>query len=108
MKLDDLNFGADENCVMQYLNNFPHELINVMEIARRAGSRERFLEDSHWAHNALAQLLEVGLVETDGSGKFRLKSGQPMAGKPAKKFIDPKLRQILEHSGRNIDLSRFA
>ena len=108
MKLDDLSFGEDENCVMQYLNNFPHELINVMEIARRAGSRARFLEDSHWANNALAQLLELGLVESDGNGKFRLKSDRPIAGGPAKKFIDPKLRQILENSGRNIDLTRFA
>lgn len=111
MNLESLDLGVDENCVMLYLNNFPGEFINEREIARRADRKERFSEDPHWAHNALVQLTEMKLLETDGGGRYR-QSSEP-ASRPAKaagpgaKFMDPKLRAILEHSSHKFDLSRY-
>lgn len=115
MNLDSLDIGVDENCVMLYLNNFPGEFINEREIARRADRKERFLEDPHWAHNALLQLTEMKLLETDGEGRYRQVNEQPgeQASQPAKpagpraKFLDPKLRAILERSNHKFDLSRY-
>ena len=47
------------------------------------------------------------MVETDGDGRYRLASRQIGIGIVTKKFIAPHLREILEHSGRKIDLSRY-
>ena len=107
MESEDFNFSFEENCVLQYLNLFPDQFITEVEIARRADSRQHFLEDAHWAHNALVELLEAELVETSGDGKYRLKYKGPRAADPARKFMDPRLRDILERSGCQIDLSRF-
>jgi hypothetical protein len=107
MNTENWGISTDGNCVLQYLSNFPGEFISGMEIARRADGRERFAQDAHWAHVALAQLEEMKLVETDGLGRFRLPAGKSgTKGKP-RKFIDPKLLDILSHSNRKIDLSGF-
>jgi hypothetical protein len=106
--LDSIDIGVDENCVMQYLNNFPGEFINEREIARRADGKERFLADPYWAHNALYELTDMKLLETDGEGRYRLVNHQPKAASPGAKFMDPKLRAILEQSGRKFDLSKYA
>lgn len=112
MEPNDINFGADENCVLQYLSNFPGQFISETEIARRADGRGHYLKDVHWPHNALAQLVDASLLEADGEGKYRLKTRQqsgekPKASRRPKKFIAPQLRDILEHSSHKIDLSRF-
>jgi len=107
MESNDLYFGADEHCVLQYLHNFPDQFLTEVEIARRADGREHFMEDPHWAHNALGRLLELKLVEMDEWGKYHLTLGKPKASEVTKRFIDPKLRQLLEQSRRKIDLSRF-
>jgi hypothetical protein len=103
----DINFSSDENCILQYLNNFPDEFITEMEISRRADGRERFQQDSHWAHYALAQLVESKLVESDGEGRYRLCYRRPGLSGPVKKFLAPHIREILEQSGRKIDLSGY-
>jgi hypothetical protein len=93
---------------LQYLVNFSGQFIGEPEISRRANGKDRFLEDSHWAHIALTQLLEVQLLETDGAGRYRVKSETTKSRDFASKFIDPKIRQILEQSGRKFDLSSYA
>jgi hypothetical protein len=88
-----------------------------MELSRRAEGRRRFMEDPRWAHSPLSQLVDANLVEADGFGRYRVKSnsekhGMANAGQPARqpgiKFIDPRLRSILERSNRAFDLSQFA
>lgn len=109
MEADNFSgFGSDENCILQYLKNFPEQFVTEMEISRRADGRDRFVENSHWAHYALSQLLDLKLVETDGDGRYRLTSRRAGTGWPARKFIAPQMREILEHSGHKIDLSRYA
>ena len=100
--------GADEACVLQYLENFPDDFVTEMEIARRADGRARFMRDTHWAHIALSQLTEAGLLEADGLGKFRMKSRSTKAHVVAGKFLAPELRVILEHSSHHFDLSGYA
>jgi len=111
MNFDAIDFTADENCVMLYISNFPGEFINEREIARRADGKDRFLEDPYWAHYALSQLTDSQILETDGGGKYRLKPKQAApikAVSPSAKFLDPRLRAILEQSDRKFDLTNYA
>jgi len=106
METDDLNLGADADCILQYLKNFPTQFISAMEISRRAEGRNRFREESRWAQSALGQLVELALIETDGKGRYRIKSRKKKGG-AGNKFIAPGMREILEKSGRKIDLSKY-
>lgn len=65
------------------------------------------MNDAHWAHVALSQLLEMNLVDTDGQGRYRIHATRPEMPASPKKFIDPRLRQILEHSSKKFDLSCY-
>lgn len=108
MKSYDFNMGADENCVLQYLQDHAEHFLSEMEIARRADGRHRFMEDAHWAHVALSQLVAMNLAETDGLGRYRLQIARANEPANGKKFMDPRLRQILERSGKKFDLSCYA
>ena len=108
MEMNQFNFSFEENCVLQYLNLFPGQFVTEVEIARRADRRQHFMEDAHWAHNPLIQLMESNLVEASSDGKYRLKSTRPRTGELVQRFLDPRLRELLERSDRQIDLSRFA
>ena len=106
--INSVALGADESCVLQYLENFPDDFVTEMEIARRADGRTHFMDDTHWAHIALSQLIESGLLETDGLGKFRLKDRSAKAHAMVRKFLAPEVREILEHSSHHFDLSGYA
>jgi hypothetical protein len=107
MEANDIIASSDEKCVLQYLENFPDEFVTETEITRRADGKSHFLEDSHWAHVALSQLLDSQLLETDGTGKYRVKKSRITTRNAFKKFIAPHLRDILEHSKRKLDLSGY-
>jgi len=100
--------SADENSVLQYLSNYPDDFVTEMEITRHADGRSRFLQDKHWAHTVLFQLVELQLVDTDGSGKYKLHPASPKKSCLRPKFLAPAVRDILEHSDHKLDLSGFA
>jgi hypothetical protein len=81
-----------------------------MEVTRRADGRARFVINNHWAHSGLLRLVELGLVETDGEGKYRVRSCAPAERRTGGRrtcFISPQIRQILEQSQNHFDLSSF-
>lgn len=47
----------------------------------------------------ITRLVEAGIIESDGSGHYRLPPPPPSSKKP-RKWISPQLRKILERSGR--------
>ena len=100
--------GVDEKCVLQYLRNYPADFVTEMEVTRHADGRSRYLQDKHWAHIAFMQLLEAGLVDSDGSGRYRIHSSAPEKTGSKIKFLAPQIRDILEHNGHHLDLSGFA
>ena len=106
-ELADVHFGTDEHCVLQYLNNFPDGFVTEVEIARRADGKTRFNTDPHWAHVTLSRLFELQLLETDGFGRYQMKNSRNDTQPPAKKFMAPQLREILEHSPKHLDLSAY-
>jgi len=102
------SLGSDEWCVYRYLESHPNEFIGASQIARHADKKSRFLDDPNWPAQALRGLWEMGLIETEGGGSYRLKPQSVNPSAVSKRFLAPELRAILEQSSRKIDLSRFA
>ena len=65
--------NADETEVYQFLKQFPHLFISVMEISKRVGNRRRYLHDRGWARPILRRMELDGIVESNPSGEYRLK-----------------------------------
>jgi hypothetical protein len=107
MMESERSLGGDEWCVLKYLETHPNEFMDAMEIARHADRKSRFLEDPLWAYPALRGLWELGLLETEGGDRYRVKSRAVVTSAGSKRFIAPHLRAILEQSHRKLDLSRF-
>ena len=100
MKIENENLGADENCVLQFLNHWPDTYVSGTEIARRADGKSRFVEDPRWANLALAQLVELNLIESEPGGRYRVKGQSNVKCGGKRRFIAPHLRAILEKGGR--------
>jgi hypothetical protein len=98
------NLGSDEECIYQYLKLWPDQFVSGIEISRRADSKTRFLENPSWAGSALGQLLGVGLIETDGDGRYRLRAHSTVMVGGKSKFIAPELMEILIKSGQKFDI----
>jgi len=106
LEAKEVLLSADQNSVLQYLNNYPHDFVAEMEITQHADGRSRFyLQDRHWAHCVLTQLMKLRLVDTDSSGRFRIHAES--ASIYGKKHLAPQVRDILEHSGLKLDLFGF-
>jgi len=106
MNSDTIDLGADETCVLQFLNHWPGSFVSGAEIARRADSKARFEDDPRWANLALSQLTENGLLESDGHGKYRVKGSATIhcfGGQ--RRFVAPHLKEILERHRRKLELS---
>jgi hypothetical protein len=96
---------TDEREICSYLQGYPGQFIAVAEIARRAGGRRRFQKDPHWPLPILKRLVEAGILETDSTGHYKLKSA-PEA-KRRKKWISPEIQEILERGGKKIEDEGF-
>lgn len=89
---------ADEQKVEAYLKSLPGQFISGREIARRAGGKERYREDTEWAKPVLRQLMEKHIIESDSMGHYRLFGASIRGG--GQRWISPQIRKILEKSGR--------
>lgn len=105
MKSEIENLSADEQSVLLFLKNWPGVFISSTEIARRADGKNRYREDPRWSVHVLPQLMAANLVETDGHGKFRLKTLQTVQVGGRKRFISPHLSAILAKHGRKFQLA---
>lgn len=92
----------DEKLIVDYLKTQTVLFVSGREIARRADCRRRFEQDRGWALPALLELLNKGLIETDGLGAYRL----IRKDESRKRFIrpiSPQIMQILRNSGKYFD-----
>lgn len=101
MKDQTENLGVDEQCVFQFLSHWPGTFVSESEIARRADGKMRFRKEPRWAGHALTQLVVLSLAESDGQGRYRLKSRGRSTVKPGnqEKFVAPHLKNILDKNG---------
>ncbi|MFZ1072456.1 MAG: hypothetical protein WAO21_03375 [Verrucomicrobiia bacterium] len=88
---------GDEREIFQFLKSRGDDFVNAVEIARRAGGKSRFHKDPDWAKPILARMAERGVLQSDSSGRYRIK---PVSreGKD-KRWVAPDIAKILEESG---------
>jgi hypothetical protein len=100
------NLTPDESCVLEYLKHWPGQFVSKIEIARRAESKTRFVNNPNWADNALRNLVEIGMVESNSYGQYclpdRVAAGTVKCGAKTM-FIAPHLAEILAKSGRRFN-----
>lgn len=96
--------SPDETAICKYLESWPGEYVSAQQICRQADGRRRFDTDPKWAYVVLTRLVDNGILEADGSGKYRLPANQsPEQAKEKKKperWISPHIKQILESRGK--------
>ena len=87
---------GDEREIFQYLKTWGGTFISAMEICRRAGSKNRFHEDPSWAKQPLVRMADRGILESDISGRYRIKAVK----KPKhKEWLSPEAAQAVEAGG---------
>ncbi len=100
----------DQDNICRFLKSWPGQFVSRKEIARRAGGKRRYREDANWVAPVLQRMLEMNLVEKDGTGGFRLVEQKSHHKKNNKKmWVSPAMKAILKQSGRNfavIDLDQ--
>jgi CheY-like chemotaxis protein len=74
--------------ICAYLASGGERWFSQSEIAKRAGGKKRVQEDPRWALRALPGLVELGIVEINSSGHYRLRS-------VAKEDVDRKQGKML-------------
>ena len=65
-------YSQDEKAVLDYLKTCPHAFFSAREVCRRAGGKQRWDENRHWALPVLEHLEKMKRVETDATNHYRL------------------------------------
>jgi|SRR3954466_9991351 hypothetical protein len=92
---------ADEKQIHSYLKSLHGQFISGREIARRACGKARYQEDPTWASPLLLQLVGKGIIESDTTGHYRVAAVKRKSEDTDKKWVSPKVKDILEKSGKN-------
>jgi hypothetical protein len=92
---------ADEREIFYFLKTWGSEFISTKEIARRASGKKKFYKDPEWAKPLLMRMQERGLLESDTTGRYRIK---PVAHKNKnKRWVAPDIAKILQESGVEVN-----
>jgi hypothetical protein len=92
---------GDERDIFQFLKTRGTDFVAGMEIARRAGNKRRFYQEPDWAKEVLVRMQDRGILESDSSGRFRIK---PVSRKDKqKRWVAPDIAKILQESGVETD-----
>lgn len=92
---------ADERDICLYLKGFPGQFVSLKEISRRAAGKRRYRQEPEWASPVLPRMVEKGLVESDSTGHYRLKT-RPKKAKQTR-WVSPEIQKILEKSGKDFN-----
>jgi hypothetical protein len=88
----------EETLIVDYLKPLGKQFASAKEICRRAGGKQKYAEDPYWAKRLLKTMEKRGVLESNASGHFRIKSDEdPKKSVP----ISPHIARILAQSGRN-------
>jgi hypothetical protein len=75
--------------------------VSFAEISRRAGGKRRYRQEPEWAVPVLARMVERGVLESDSTGHYKLKT-RPKKERPTR-WVSPQIRKILERSGKDFE-----
>ena len=92
---------GDEREIFHFLKTWGSTFVGAVEIARRAGNRKKFYEDPDWAKQVLLRMADRGILESDSSGRYRIK---PVSRKDKnKRLVAPDIAKILQESGVEVE-----
>jgi|ERR1700733_4763803 len=92
---------ADEREIFYFLKTWGEEYVSVKEIARRAGGKKKFHENPEWAKPLLMRMQERGVVESDATGRYRVKPVKKQD--KSKRWVAPDIAKILQESGVEVE-----
>jgi hypothetical protein len=92
---------SEEREIFHFLQTWGSDHVSYKEIARRAGGKKKFHENNDWAKPVLNRMQERGLVESDSTGRYRIKP-VPQKNK-AKRWVSPDIAKILEDKGLKVE-----
>src|SRR5580693_3520790 len=92
---------ADEKAIVDYLKGWPNSFVSGKEIARKVGGKARYEDDRGWAIPVLAQMVRLGVLETDHLGYFKLIVEEKK--KENRTHVSPQLLRILKSSGKSFE-----
>lgn len=92
---------ADEREIFHYLKASGSQFVAAKEICRRAGSRKRYGDDPDWAKIVLLRMEERGILESDVSGRYRIKAARKKKGEH--QWVSPEISKILSEGGVKAD-----
>jgi len=93
---------ADEREVYYFLKPYRKEFLSAKEICRRAAGKRRYREDELWAIPPLMRMVERGILETEPSGGYRIKT-RPDPKDKLQRWISPEIKQVLRDSEKKFD-----
>jgi hypothetical protein len=91
---------TDEREIFQFLKSWGSDYTSAMEICRRAGSKRKFHDDPTWAKPVLVRMEERGILESNLSGRYRIK---PVKKKKGSQWVAPDIAKILKESGVEVE-----
>jgi hypothetical protein len=91
---------ADEKDIFHYLKTWGSQFVSAKEVCRRASSKKRYNEDQDWAKTVLVRMAERHILETDASGRYRVK---PTAKKGHERWVSPEIAKMLAEKGVEIE-----
>jgi hypothetical protein len=92
---------SEEHEIFYFLKTWGEEFVSAKEIARRASGKRKFYQNPEWAKPLLMRMAERGVLESDTSGRYRIKP-VPKKNKN-KRWVSPDIAKILEENGVRVE-----
>jgi hypothetical protein len=92
---------ADEREIIQYLQTWGTVFVNAKEIARRASTKKRFAQEPDWPRPVLLRLVEQRVLESDPSGRYRLRADE--THDKSHRWVAPDINKILQEGGMEVE-----
>jgi hypothetical protein len=93
---------AAERDIYHYLKSRRPQFVSARDVSRHAGSKRKFRYNPGWARDALARMVDRGILETDAEDSYRLKP-IPRPDTKGKVWASPHIAEILKASGKAYD-----
>jgi predicted transcriptional regulator of viral defense system len=92
---------SEEQEIFYFLKTWGEEFVSAKEIARRASGKQKFHKNPEWAKPLLMRMQDRGVLESDTSGRYRIK---PLPKKnKSKRWVSPDIAKILSESGVQVE-----
>ena len=87
---------SDEREIFHFLKTTGKDFVAAKEVCRRAAGKKRYHDDPDWAKPILQSMAERSILETDGTGRYRIKPKPKHGGG---RWISPEIEKLLKDKG---------